>query len=99
MILSALQKFILKESFGEKKYLLVKGYLKFYQNQRKVSARSEQVKIISKSIDRLINKGLLVGFEEKTKEKWFIKEVKLTAVGQRLAKKLTGEQTKMNFKK
>lgn len=97
MKLSLLQKFILKESFGIKGVISRNRYHKYY-NGKKNPARLKQVKIISKSIDRLIDKGLMVGFGEKTKHKWFIKEIKLTPAGRLVSKKLTGEQKSLPFK-
>jgi len=99
MTLSALQKFILCESYGQRGKILVAKFLKFYQSQSKVPTKHEQVKIVDKSVNRLINKGLLVGWGEKTQHKWFIKEVQLTPPGRKSAKKLQGEQTKLPFKK
>ena len=98
MKLSNLQKYILKESFGLKDKLLPSRYHKYYNGQKSPS-KSEQVKILSKSIDRLINKGLLIGYGKKTQDKWFIQELELTKKGSCLAKKLLGEQTSLPLKK
>lgn len=99
MKLSSLQKFILKESFGVRGKILRNRFHKFYDSQKSLLNRLSQVKIISKSIDRLIDKGLLVGFGQKTQHKLFIKEVCLTAKGKALTKKLLGEQKSLPFKK
>jgi hypothetical protein len=99
MNLSALQKYILKTCHGEGKALVKGKFEKFYVAQKIVPGKDEQIKIISRSIDRLINKGLLVGYGEKTRARWFIKEIELTATGKRLARKFQGEQTKLPFKK
>ena len=77
--------------------VFVKKFLRFYQSQPKVPSKLEQVKIVSKSVDRLIHKGLLVGFGEQTQYKWFIKEALLTRTGRKLGKKLLGEQAKLPF--
>ncbi len=98
MKLSALQKFILKESFGQRNKILRSRYHKYY-NGKKTPSKLEQVKIISKSIDRLIDKGLMVGYGQRTQHKWFIKEVSLTPKGRLIAKKLLGEQKSFQFKK
>ncbi|HLD27605.1 MAG TPA: hypothetical protein VJB39_02030 [Patescibacteria group bacterium] len=99
MKLSSLQKFILKEGFGNRGKILRHRFHKFYDGQKIPLGRLSQVKIISKSIDRLIDKGLLLGFGEKTQHKWFIKEVQLTALGRGFGKKLLGEQKSLPFKK
>lgn len=98
MSLSGLQKYILKTCYGQKKLLVKARFEKYYSGVNKVPVKSEQIKIISRSIDRLINKGYLVGYGEKTQYKWFIYEVKLTSVGRRTSKKLQGEQIKLPFK-
>ena len=98
MKLSVLQKFILKESFGARNKILRSRYHKYY-NGKKTPAKLEQVKILSKSIDRLIDKGLMVGYGQRTKHKWFIKQVSLTPAGRLISKKLLGEQTKLPLKK
>ena len=56
-------------------------------------------KIITQSIERLIDKELMVGFGERTSHKWYIKEIKITAFGRRQTKKFLGEQMSFNFKK
>ena len=99
MPLSGLQKYILKTCYGLKRAAVKGRFWKFYQSAKIIPSKTEQVKIISRSIDRLINKGYLVGYGEKTRSKWYIAEIRLTALGSRLAKKLLGEQTKFPFKK
>lgn len=97
MKLSRLQKFILLNCLGSRKTNRQK-FLKFYQTQ-KVKPRSKiLVKIITKSLDRLIERGLIIGYGEKTQFKWFIKEVSFTPSGKRLAKKLLGEQQRLPLK-
>lgn len=99
MPFSALQKYITKSCYGQKKVLVKTRFEKFYCGLNKVSGKSERTKIISRSIDRLINKGIMTGWGEKTQHKWFISEIRLTPSGRKAAKKLQGEQTKLQFKK
>ena len=98
MRLSLLQKFILKEGFGVRGRILRSRFNKFYNGKTKPSIL-ERIKIISTSIDRLIAKGLLIGYGQKTQHKWFIKEVKLSPSGLKEAKRLLGEQTSLPFKR
>ena len=98
MKLSALQKYILTEAYGHKK-VDRKLFNKFYLNKKVAPKGEDRIKIISKSIDRLIDKGLMFGYGQKTKHKWYIKEVSLTALGKTTTKKLLGEQTSLPFKK
>jgi hypothetical protein len=46
----------------------------------------------------LIDKEFLIGYGVRTPKKWFIKEIKLTVNGRRMAKKLQGEQQALPFK-
>ena len=86
MRLSDLQKYILKKVWNTNKI-------------KKVPTKNLQIKIITKSIERLIDKGLMIGYGEKTQYKLFIKQVKLTSFGKKVTKKLFGEQIKLPFKK
>lgn len=98
MKLSALQKYILKQVYLFKTDRFNrKNLLKFY-NQRKVVKNKDRVNIITKSLERLIDKELLTGFGVRTPHKWFIKEIKLTAKGRQIAKSLFGKQQVLPLK-
>ena len=100
MRISSLQKYILKKIWEDTKLKVDRNkFNEFYSTQKKAPIKELQTKIITQSIERLINKGLLVGFGESTRSKWFIKEVKLTLLGKKLARKLHGEQVELPFKK
>jgi hypothetical protein len=100
MRLSNLQKFILLECLNSKTGKILRARLnKFYEKIEKKPKVEMMTKIITQSIERLIDKELLVGFGERTSHKWFIKEIKLTDFGRRQTKKLLGEQMSFNFKK
>jgi len=73
------------------------GLIRFYKNKKKPK-KSLQAKIITVSIERMIERGLLVGYGVRTPRKWFIKEIRLTKEGIKLAKKLLGEQMKLPLK-
>jgi len=99
MRLSNLQKFILRTILTRNQARISRSlFLQFYQGQKKVPTLSKQIKIITQSLERLIDKGLIVGFGHKTKEKYFIKEVKLTAAGKKVAKNLLGKQASLPIK-
>lgn len=87
MRLSHLQKYILLECLQSRTGRISRTRLNL----------ASKTKIITKSIKRLIDKELLVGFGQRTKYKWFIKEIKLTALGKKQAKKLLGEQLRIKF--
>lgn len=86
-MLSQLQQYILRQ-------LLRKGSLhprflkQFYQSLSKKPSSEDQLTSIARSIDRLIERGYVVGWGKKTKEKWFVEKVKLTPQGLLYAKKI-----------
>lgn len=91
MRLSGLQRFILVECYNRKiarnPRKMVHSY---YANMPR---RPEDVQhVVTKSLERLIDKGLLIGFGRRTPKKWFIEEIKLTHRGRVQARKLLGEQ-------
>jgi len=99
MRLSKLQKFILLECLNSKSGKISrKRLVKFYDKIKKRPKDKLITKIITRSIERLIDKELLVGFGERTSHKWYIKEIKLTFMGRKVAKKLLGEQMKLPLK-
>lgn len=72
--------------------------MRFYEHQKSKPKREDQVNIITKSLERLINRQLIIGFGVRTAYKWFIKEVQLTYKGRRVAKKLIGQQQRLPLK-
>ncbi|MCX6744437.1 MAG: hypothetical protein NTX82_02845 [Candidatus Parcubacteria bacterium] len=95
MKLSSLQKYILLQSFDSKNKLDRKVLLGFYGSSKKKLNRDIMVNSITNSIERLIKKGLIVGFGEITKEKIYINKIRLTKEGRVLAKKALGEQRRL----
>lgn len=98
MRLSSLQKYILKECYNEGGRKKRDTLTAFYVQEKDSPKPHEQVKIVTQSIERLIEKGLMVGYGMRTPEKWFIREIKLTPFGRRIAKKLMGEQQRLPMK-
>ncbi len=98
MKLSQLQKHILLAGYGEKDKFSRGRLLKFYDRQKWKPKKEDQVNIVTKSLERLIDKGFLTGYGMRTPKKWFIREIKLTVDGRRAAKKLQGEQVPLPFK-
>ncbi|MBI5621522.1 hypothetical protein HY933_01495 [Candidatus Falkowbacteria bacterium] len=97
MRLSILQKYILRQCYLEGKKLNRSRLTAFYSNQKVKPRGSDQVEIVTKSLERLIEKGLLVGYGVRTPRKWFIQEVRLTRPGQRAARELLGQQQKLKI--
>lgn len=59
-----------------------------YEASRSRASEENYKKIITQSIERLIERGLLVGYGRKTREKLFIDKIRLTAVGRRVLENL-----------
>lgn len=92
MRLSNLQKYILLKCLDLRGRLERKVFRKFYDQQENKPSDRYQENIVTKSLERLIDKDLLVGFGKRTAKKWFITHVKLTGRGLRLAKELLKER-------
>lgn len=92
MRFSSLQKYILKRCYQRRGKISRTGLNDFYQSQKKAPAADQQVKIITQSLERLIDREQLIGYGVRTPHKWYIKDIKLTPQGHRTAKKLMGEQ-------
>ncbi|MEK7639932.1 MAG: hypothetical protein AAB424_02235 [Patescibacteria group bacterium] len=94
--LSPLQKFLLKECLDSavtKRSVLKK----FYAKIAKPPKVEDQQNSITKSLERLIDRGYMVGYGRRTPEKWFIESVRLTASGKRAGKSLLGKQQQIPF--
>lgn len=92
MNFSELQKYILKRTYlgGSK---TPRGFFNSFYRQ----AGEIEVKTITKSLERLIAKGLIVGFGHKTAEKWFTEKVALTQRGRKITRRLFGQQQALPF--
>lgn len=96
MRLSALQKHIVRECYGVQKPRLVRSaFTRFYKTAKLSHVQTET---ITKSLERLIEKGLMIGYGRRTPEKWFIDEVALTPIGRKTAKALLGQQQTLPLK-
>ena len=76
-----------------------KGFEKFYTAAKKKPKLADIQNIITKSIERLIDKELLTGYGRRTPHMWFIDEISLTGKGKKTARKCFGEQQTLPFKK
>ncbi len=91
MRLSGLQRFALIECYNRRKTRLPrKAVHGFYRSMPLQPGHIQDV--VTKSLESLIDKGLLIGYGRRTPKKWFIDEIRLTSAGRRLARKLLGEQ-------
>lgn len=96
MRLSALQKSILKDVYASRTAQSSrKGLERFYTRSTSRPKSEEIQNSITKSLERLIDKGLLIGYGRRTPRKWFIDTLKLTPLGRRQARVLQGEQQRL----
>jgi hypothetical protein len=95
MRLSSLQKYILINLLGSKGKAKHSQFLKFYEKQKSQPKKEDQHGILTKSFERLIDKGLMIGHGRRTAEKWFFDEVSLTGKGKKEARKLMGQQQRL----
>ncbi len=95
-VLSRLQRFILREALGG---VITKRavFRKFYTKQAKAPSAHDQENAITKSMERLIDHGFLIGLGRRTPQKWYIESVKLTPIGRRKARTLIGQQQRIPF--
>ena len=103
--LSHLQQYILKKSLGyrqtrktgqERGGIDKNTFFKFYENIKDKPKDIEN--IIIKSLNRLIERDLIVAFCKKTKYKTFIDKIFLTSHGKKIAQKLLGTQEVLPMK-
>lgn len=96
MALSRLQKFILRECYLSAKTKVARQpFNKFYAKRAPGSAAVDHITV---SLERLIDRGLMIGYGRRTPEKWFINEVKLTPLGRRVARATLGKQQQLPLK-
>lgn len=99
MRLSSLQKYILLQCYNRMGYRMDRaGLLRFYGAKR-TPKKTLRAKIITRSIEGLIDKELMIGYGLRTPYKWFIKEIRLTRLGVKVGKKLSGEQMRLPFRR
>jgi hypothetical protein len=99
MRLSKLQKYILITSLQSGgRWVARKRFSRFYKKSTAHAKEETHAKIISRSLERLIDKELMTGEGVRTPHKWYVKQVSLTRKGRVQAKKLLGDQQELPFK-
>lgn len=99
MRLSSLQKYILVQSYLSRRSLYPRDeFRSFYKDQKEAPKQEDQQNAMTKSIERLIDKGLLTGYGRRTPEKWYIDTIRLMPAGRRMAKSLLGQQQRLPLK-
>lgn len=100
MRLSRLQRFILVESHSRRSSPIAPHeFSRFYQGQKDKPSAKDRQTILTRSIERMIDHELAVGYGRRTPHKWYIEAITLTARGRRLAKSLLGRQPQLPLKK
>ena len=84
MRLSALQKYILIICLQSKDKVLQSKLTEYYLNRKSKPKLKDQITVIHKSINSLIDNGALIGYGKRTKEKWFYSFIKLSPLGKKL---------------
>lgn len=97
MVFSKLQRYIILECYARKGRCRKKNLVYFYDGKKRVPQKALRVKFVTRSIERLIERGFLTGRGVRTKEKWFIDEVTLTRSGRTIARELRGRQQRLPF--
>lgn len=91
MKLSSLQKFIVVLCLGKGK-VDRKIFHQFYGRQIKKTKDKYHESIITKSLERLIDREYMTGFGKRTPHKWFLTHVLLTKNGVKLAEQILSER-------
>lgn len=92
MRLSSLQKYILTAAREAKGKFGRERLMKFFEERADEQSRKEKMDSLTKALERMIDRELMTGYGVRTPHKWYIKEIKLTPKGRKLAKKIYGEQ-------
>lgn len=99
MRLSPLQQFILKKAYAARGRVDRVVFLEYYNAVTQKPDSDAQTKIITKSLTRLIDKGLCTAYGHRTPEKWYIEQVEITRSGIHEAKKLFGQQQRLPLRR
>lgn len=94
--LSRLQKAILRTCYPLRGRVERRRFDAFEKEE--ATRAKDVVDVVTKALERLIDRGFLVGYGVRTKEKWFIREVRLTPEGRRSARRVSGEQQAFPFR-
>lgn len=62
---------------------------------RRTPVAGHETRIVTRALERLIARGLAIGYGVKTAKKWYITSIRLTPAGRREARHLLGEQQRL----
>ncbi|MFA5030300.1 MAG: hypothetical protein WC495_01800 [Patescibacteria group bacterium] len=84
---SRLQRYIIRELLSPRP-VVADVFVKYYSRFQHPPKKADQQTSITRSLERLIEQGMIIALGRKTKEKFFIEKVRLTPLGRTRAKKL-----------
>ena len=94
MYLSSLQQYILMKMSEKRGRIDRKIFRGFYLTQEKKSNKKYQEHIITQSLERLIDRGLITGIGKRTTKKWFITHTTLTSKGKKIIQEIHARRQK-----
>lgn len=95
MRLGPLQRYILRVSRMRRAPIQRNIFLDYYNGNKNAPSFEDRVNAITKAIEKMVEHNLMAAEGVKTAEKFFIKSIKLTPEGRRMAKKLIGAQQRL----
>lgn len=96
MALSELQRYILRMAYRYPRVRVPRQALTEFRRRGKTVRHPAEV--LSHSIERLIDRGLVIGFGHRTQDKWFVESIRLTAAGRRQARAILSAQASLPLK-
>ena len=97
MRLSSLQRYILlacNDAKGQRRER--RGLEQFYDGETERPSEKDVQNAVTRSLERLIDKELLIGYGVRTPHRWYIKEIRLPPKGRRVVKELlAANQTRL----
>jgi hypothetical protein len=89
MRLSSLQRYILLACYDAKGQRRAhSGLEQFYESEKKRPSEKDAQDAVTRSLERLIDKELLIGYGVRTSHKWYLKEIQLTPKGRKVVRQL-----------
>lgn len=98
MRLSALQKYVLRVCSSRGGRSGREPFYEFYRGVKEPPKHDDQVNAVTKALERLIDRELMVGSGTRTPHKWYVREVRLTPKGRKIARELLGKQQALPLK-
>ena len=99
MRLSSLQRYILVACYDAKGSRRERrGLEQFYALEKERPSKKDVQNAVTRSLERLIDKELLIGYGVRTSHKWYMREIRLTPKGRKVVNELlASSQTRLPF--